>query len=68
MTLGPEGAAAPAEALGDKAVAVIQRVQDKLSGRDFGNLDPFDVNEQVDRLICQATSTENLCQLFTGWV
>ena len=67
-TLGPEGTSAvPAEVRGNKAVAVIQRVQDKLSGRDFGNADPYDVSEQVDRLICQATSIENLCQLFTGW-
>jgi FATC domain len=67
LTLGgPEGAGAPPEALNEKAIAVIRRVQDKLTGRDFGNAAPHCVEEQVDRLIRQATLNENLCQLFTG--
>ena len=28
---------------------------------------PLSVQEQVDMLIRQATSVENLCQLFMGW-
>lgn len=40
------------------------------SGRDF-NTDmsepPLTVAAQVDRLIIQATSLENLCQCFSGW-
>lgn len=59
------------EELNEKAVKVFQRVQDKLSGTDFpgpdGDLSPIDVEEQVELLIAQATSSENLCQLFIGW-
>ncbi len=60
------------EALNQKALKVIRRVQDKLTGTDFlppsdEEADPLDVQDQVQRLIVQATSTENLCQLFIGW-
>ena len=58
---------APAEVLNEKAIAVIRRVQDKLTGLDFGNDKPLDVAAQVERLIRQATSNENLCQCFIGW-
>ncbi|GKY96129.1 hypothetical protein MPSEU_000573100 [Mayamaea pseudoterrestris] len=53
------------ETLNAKALKVIRRVQDKLSGNDF--VDNDSVDDQVQRLIVQATSTENLCQLFVGW-
>lgn len=66
-----EGAMNNEEALNEKALKVIRRVQDKLSGTDFNSAgevaDPLDVPEQVQRLIVQATSSENLCQLFIGW-
>jgi len=59
------------EALNENALEVIRRVQDKLSGTDFHppteEFDPLDVQDQVQKLILQATSTENLCQLFIGW-
>lgn len=59
------------EALNEKALEIIRRVQDKLTGTDFEdrdeNGDPFDVVDQVQRLIVQATSVENLSQLFIGW-
>jgi FKBP12-rapamycin complex-associated protein len=59
------------ESVNEKALKVIRRVQDKLSGTDFCDMDdtnePLDVPDQVQRLIVQATSTENLCQLFIGW-
>ena len=59
------------EELNEKAVKVIQRVQDKLSGTDFPGPDGFveqiSVEEQVELLIAQASSSENLCQLFIGW-
>lgn len=59
------------EVLNEKGLKVIRRVQDKLSGTDFNSAgevaDPLDVPEQVQRLIVQATSSENLCQLFIGW-
>lgn len=67
---GADGAAHE-EALNEKALKVIRRVQDKLTGTDFQDLDdtaePLDVSDQVQRLIVQATSSENLCQLFIGW-
>ena len=75
--LGGEAESATGEALNEKALKVIRRVQDKLTGTDFqgdplctmeqGQRDTLDVQDQVQRLIVQATSTENLCQLFIGW-
>ncbi len=63
--------AATEEALNEKALKVIRRVEDKLTGTDFHppgeDTIPLDVQDQVQRLIVQATSTENLCQLFVGW-
>ena len=64
--------AANEEALNERAVKVIRRVQDKLAGTDFHSpeeeeVEPLDVQDQVQRLIVQATSSENLCQLFIGW-
>ena len=61
------------EALNERALKVIRRVQDKLTGTDFHSPDdeevgePLDVQDQVQRLIVQATSSENLSQLFIGW-
>lgn len=58
--------------LTEKAVIVIRRVMDKLTGLDF--YDPkapkqaaLDIPEQVDRLIKQATANENLALSFFGW-
>ena len=66
-----EGGLAHEEALNEKALKVIRRVQDKLTGTDFPDQnelgEPLDVVDQVQRLIVQATSVENLCQLFIGW-
>lgn len=63
--------AANEEALNERALKVIRRVQDKLAGTDFHSPeevgDALDVQDQVQRLIVQATSSENLCQLFIGW-
>ncbi|BFU19876.1 fkbp-rapamycin associated protein frap putative [Entamoeba histolytica] len=49
-----------------KAGNVTQRVLDKLTGKDFGN-EELDVHNQVDKLIQQAISHENLCQCYQGW-
>ena len=51
------------------ALEVINRIQAKLTGRDFVDTEEEDltVEEQVELLIEEATSVENLCQLFTGW-
>ncbi len=55
------------ELMNTKALDIIQRVRDKLTGKDFGNAEPLDVPEQVDRLIEQATNNQNLCQSYIGW-
>lgn len=67
------------EELTEKAVLVIRRVMDKLTGLDFSSqkgeallhaqnqIAALDVPEQVDRLILQATANENLCLSYFGW-
>ncbi|KAJ8613415.1 hypothetical protein CTAYLR_002279 [Chrysophaeum taylorii] len=67
QTLGEEGAEAPIEVLNEKAVAVMARVEDKLTGCDFDDAGALSIVEQVDRLIQQATDVQNLCQAFVGW-
>ena len=59
----------PSEVLNERAVAVMKRMSDKLTGRDFVPVqgDNDSVQRQVQRLIQQATSHENLCQLYIGW-
>lgn len=50
-----------------RALAVIGRVERKVSGRDFGDAE-LSVPQQVERLIAQATSAENLAQGYIdGW-
>ena len=50
------------------AMDVIGRIEAKLTGTDFSaSLTPLGIEEQVDKLINEATSVENLCQLFAGW-
>jgi FKBP12-rapamycin complex-associated protein len=56
----------PSEALNARAVSVINRVSNKLTGKDFDN-EVLDVPAQVRRLIDQATCIENLCQCYVGW-
>ena len=62
------------ENLNARALEVINRIQAKLTGRDFlkGPQEAeegadLSVEQQVSRLVKEATSVENLCQLFTGW-
>lgn len=61
------------EVLNERAVAVMKRMSDKLTGRDFlqdglpGSLDSDSIQSQVQRLITQACSHENLCQSYIGW-
>ena len=47
--------------------AVLKRITDKLTGNDIKRLRGLDVPTQVDKLIQQATSVENLCQHYIGW-
>lgn len=51
----------------NKAVDVVQRVRVKLTGRDFDSNVILDVSNQIELLIKQATSNENLCQCYIGW-
>jgi len=55
------------EVRNERALLVYNRVQHKLTGRDFNPDIVLTVPEQVDKLILQATSLENLCQCFSGW-
>lgn len=64
--LGKDGEDLPSETINQRALAVINRVRGKLDGTDFGN-ETLAVPDQVDRLIVQATSHENLSQLYIGW-
>jgi len=56
----------PTEALNEKAVAVMTRVMNKLTGRDFKN-EVLEVPQHVQRLMDEATAPENLCTLYIGW-
>ncbi|KDQ22311.1 hypothetical protein PLEOSDRAFT_1051426 [Pleurotus ostreatus PC15] len=55
------------ETRNERALAVYNRVQHKLTGADFNPDIALNVQEQVEKLILQATSLENLCQCFSGW-
>eukprot|EP01119_Soliformovum_irregulare_P019910 TRINITY_DN6394_c0_g1_i2.p1 TRINITY_DN6394_c0_g1~~TRINITY_DN6394_c0_g1_i2.p1 ORF type:complete len:736 (-),score=240.02 TRINITY_DN6394_c0_g1_i2:105-2312(-) len=56
------------EILNRRALQVIKRVSRKLTGRDFGDgSEVLNVGDQVNKLIQQATSHDNLCQCFVGW-
>merc|ERR1719219_224998 len=55
------------EALNKKALDIVQRVRDKLTGKDFDPNEFLEVADQVDLLIRQATNNENLCQCYIGW-
>ncbi|KAJ2264811.1 hypothetical protein J3F81_006082, partial [Coemansia sp. RSA 371] len=50
-----------------KARAIVKRIHDKLVGTDFSNKQLV-VSEQIEKLIQQATATENLAVLYSGWV
>lgn len=50
-----------------RAIQVLARVKEKLHGRDFKPDREAGVEEQVTKLISQATSIENLCQHYIGW-
>ena len=48
------------------AVHAVGRVIAKLTGRDFGDTQ-LSVEKQLDRLVREATSVENLCRCYIGW-
>ena len=55
------------EVKNEKGLAVIDRVRKKLTGRDYKTPLPLSVKEQVERLVDDATKTENLCVAYIGW-
>ena len=50
-----------------RALQVLSRVKEKLTGADFKKERELPVNEQVDKLLSEATNLENLCQHYIGW-
>ena len=61
------GAHEMAEVQNARAVEVLDRVAQKLTGRDFKPDDELIVTDQVNKLIIEATKLENLCQHYIGW-
>ena len=55
------------EELNKIAQLVLNRIKQKLTGFDFNNDNPLTVKDQIDRLINQAKSDENLSQSYLGW-
>lgn len=51
----------------DRGLQVIDRVRRKLTGRDFKPEIVLPVKLQVEKLVDEATKTENLCVAFIGW-
>lgn len=56
-----------AEVQNARAVEVLDRVSQKLTGRDFKPNEELLVKDQVNKLIIEATKLENLCQHYIGW-
>ncbi|KAI6788009.1 TOR1 phosphatidylinositol 3-kinase, partial [Hortaea werneckii] len=50
-----------------RALQVLSRVKEKLTGRDFKKEVELPVDEQVEKLLSEATNLENLCQHYIGW-
>jgi len=55
------------EVQNERALEVLNRVEQKLNGRDFKKDEELPVVEQVNKLIIEATKLENLCQHYIGW-
>nr|XP_011458374.1 PREDICTED: serine/threonine-protein kinase SMG1-like [Fragaria vesca subsp. vesca] len=49
------------------AMSVLRRVEMKLDGRDISDNREIGISEQVDYLLKQATSVDNLCNMYEGW-
>jgi FKBP12-rapamycin complex-associated protein len=67
----PPGRAEPQaegkQQINEKAVKALQRVKQKLRGCDFEGRGQLSVEDQVGRLIQEATSPLNICQSWPGW-
>jgi FKBP12-rapamycin complex-associated protein len=54
------------EEVNERSLAVIERIEAKLTGTDFGD-EVVDVSSQVDQLIRMATSQEHMAVAYQGW-
>jgi serine/threonine-protein kinase mTOR len=66
-TVAPEAGQDAAEIQNERAVQVLNRVKEKLTGRDFKPDEELTIIQQVDKLLVEATKLENLCQHYIGW-
>jgi FKBP12-rapamycin complex-associated protein len=66
-SIAPANEAEAKEVQNARALQVLSRVKEKLTGRDFKQGEELNVFAQVDRLIKEATNLENLCQHYIGW-
>lgn len=66
-TTNGENGADAAEIQNERAVQVLNRVKEKLTGRDFKIEEELSYINQVDKLLIEATKLENLCQHYIGW-
>lgn len=67
-TLGAGGPDADIqETQNERAVQVLNRVKEKLTGHDFKPEEELTYIVQVDKLLIEATKLENLCQHYIGW-
>ena len=57
----------PGDVRNQRALEVVRRIQNKLNGRDFNPNVSLAVPAQIERLVQDATSKENLCVAFVGW-
>jgi FKBP12-rapamycin complex-associated protein len=46
---------------------IVARIAEKMKGQEFGGYQKLNVQEQVDRLIVDATNPENLAAMWRGW-
>jgi len=65
VTGGPD--ADMAETQNERALQVLNRVKEKLTGHDFRPEEELTYILQVDKLLIEATKLENLCQHYIGW-
>jgi serine/threonine-protein kinase SMG1 len=49
------------------AMSVLRRVRAKLEGKDLDPGKAMSVQEQVELIISESTSVDNLCQHYEGW-
>jgi len=55
------------ETQNERALQVLNRVKEKLTGHDFRPEEELTYILQVDKLLNEATKLENLCQHYIGW-